>query len=92
MPLQMARLIGGESISKTNTKTKTKTKSKSKAFRFIYGLALNKPQLQPQPVQSRPVQCRPESLPHAASGRQCMHVCACVCVCATDGRYNLHLS
>lgn len=49
----MARLIGGESISKT--KTKTKTKSKSKAFRFIYGLALNK-QPQPQPGQASLVQ------------------------------------
>lgn len=73
----MARLIGGESISKT--KTKTKTKSKSKAFRFIYGLALNK-QLQPQPGQARPGQSSPSLYPchmqHQA-GSVCMHVCVC---------------
>lgn len=71
----MARLIGGESISKTNTKTKTK--SKSKAFRFIYGLALNK---QPQPVQSRPGQSsaglNPCHMQHQAGS-----VCMCVRVC-----------
>lgn len=78
MPLQMARLIGGESISKTNTKTKTK--SKSKAFRFIYGLALNKPQLQPQPVQARPVQFSPGLNP-CHMQHQAGSVCMCVRVC-----------